>query len=166
MKLEEVIVKYKVAEFSELTEEQQELLLAAEKKLPKAYNPYSKFYVAAALRTKDDQIVTANNTENSSYGLTVCAERAVIFAADAMELRDFTSMAIITRGNNFDALTPSTSCGACRQVIQEFAERYQMPMELIYSNTAMDNIWITSNKDMLPLPFGPDALGISLDEYR
>ena len=166
MKLEELTVRYKVAEFSELSEEQQELLLAAEEKLPKAYNPYSKFYVATALRSKDGQITVTNNTENSSYGLTVCAERIALFVADARELRNFTSMATITKGINFDVLVPSTSCGACRQVIREFAERYEINMELIYSNTKKDIIWITTIEDILPLPFGPGALEISLDEYR
>jgi cytidine deaminase len=79
-----------------------------------AYAPYSHFAVGAALLTVDGEIVTGVNVENASYGMTICAERAAVFAAVSRGSREFEAIAIATPGGH-------APCGACRQVLAEFA---------------------------------------------
>ncbi|MES2073598.1 MAG: cytidine deaminase [Pseudomonadota bacterium] len=82
----------------------------------KAYAPYSKFQVGAALLAKDGQVFHGCNVENASYGLCNCAERTALFSAVAAGYRpnDFEAIAVV--GNTDDPIAP---CGACRQVIIE-----------------------------------------------
>lgn len=80
-----------------------------------AYAPYSKYRVGAALLTRSGEIVTACNVENASYGLSICGERSAVFAAVAQGHRDFRAVAVCSGG----ALP--WPCGACRQVLNEFA---------------------------------------------
>lgn len=83
----------------------------------KAYAPYSRFQVGCALLTADGGLFTGCNVENASYGLTICAERNAIFHAVAQEGQGMriASLAVIALGHEFPP------CGACRQVIAEFA---------------------------------------------
>lgn len=92
------------------------LLEAARGAAERAYAPYSGYRVGAALLTGSGSVVTACNVENVSYGLTMCAERAAVARAVADGERGFRAIAIVTDGS--DAITP---CGACRQVLAEFA---------------------------------------------
>lgn len=92
------------------------LIDAATRSRSNAYAPYSAFRVAAAVLTKSGRVFTGVNIENVSLGLTMCAERVCIGAAVAAGEREFEHLAIVT-----DAAEPSTPCGACRQVISEFA---------------------------------------------
>jgi cytidine deaminase len=91
------------------------LLAAARTARENAHAPYSNFRVGAALRAKSGQIYTGCNVENSTYGLTVCAERVAIFKAISEGERGFDAIAVVT---DTEQLTPP--CGACRQIIWEF----------------------------------------------
>jgi cytidine deaminase len=91
------------------------LLRAAAAAMTKAYAPYSRFRVGAALLTADRRIVSGCNVENASYGLTVCAERNAVFAAVAQGRREFLAVAIVASGRGLPH-----PCGACRQVLAEF----------------------------------------------
>jgi len=82
-----------------------------------AYAPYSRFRVGAALLCADGAIVTGVNVENRSYGLTTCAERSAIFAAVSAGRTSFLALAVSTP----DSPAAVPPCGACRQVISEFA---------------------------------------------
>ena len=80
-----------------------------------AHAPYSNFQVGAALEDEDGRIHTGCNVENSTYGLTMCAERVAVFKAISEGARKFRRIAIATGS---EKLTPP--CGACRQILWEF----------------------------------------------
>jgi cytidine deaminase len=91
-----------------------ELVEAAAQVREMAYAPYSHFAVGAALRTVNGTIYAGCNVENASLGLTICAERNAIAHAVAQGARKFTAIAVVSE----NGVTP---CGACRQVLTEFA---------------------------------------------
>lgn len=94
----------------------QALLAAARDASARAYCPYSRFAVGAAVRSADGRVFSGCNVENASYGLAICAERNAIFHAVAAGAREIVAVAVYTP-------TPAytTPCGACRQVMLEFA---------------------------------------------
>ena len=91
------------------------LISAARTAREHAHAPYSNFRVGAALRAKSGRIFTGCNVENSTYGLTLCAERVAVFKAISEGERGFHAVAVVT---DTDSLTPP--CGACRQILWEF----------------------------------------------
>ena len=93
--------------------ERDELIRAALDAQNRAYCPFSNFPVGAALRTASGRIYQGVNVENISFGLTICAERVAVGAAIAAGDREFTAIAVVSRGG----VSP---CGACRQVLAEF----------------------------------------------
>ena len=90
------------------------LVQAAKEARKNAYAPYSKFKVGAALLTTDNKITLGGNIENASYGLTVCAERVAIFKAVSEGYKKFKALAVVTKDGSYP-------CGACLQVMAEFA---------------------------------------------
>ncbi len=115
----------------------------AVKAMENAYIPYSHFPVGAALECADGTVFTGCNVENASYGLTNCAERTAIFKAISEGRRDFVRIAIA--GKSEDYCVP---CGACRQVMQEFAPR----MEVICLNGKGEEKTFTL-QELLPYGF-------------
>lgn len=94
-----------------------DLFDAARRAAECSYSPYSHFRVGAALLCKDGTVFTGTNVENRSYGLTNCAERSAIFTAISAGKKEFQAIAIFTPDSQ-QAVAP---CGACRQVLSEFA---------------------------------------------
>jgi cytidine deaminase len=92
-----------------------ELLVHATRARRAAHAPYSRFEVGAALLAEDGRIFTGCNVENASYGLSECAERVALFKAVSEGARAFTALAV---AGPRAGVTP---CGACRQVLAEFA---------------------------------------------
>lgn len=82
----------------------------------RAYCPYSRFAVGAALLTASGEVITGCNVENLSYGLTLCAERNALASAIAQGHSQFLSITIVA-----DTTEPVSPCGTCRQVLAEFA---------------------------------------------
>jgi cytidine deaminase len=95
------------------TSARDDLIQAALDAQQRAYCPYSDFPVGAALQTACGQIFQGVNVENASFGLTNCAERVAAGAAVAAGEREFTAIAVVSRGG----VSP---CGACRQFLAEF----------------------------------------------
>jgi cytidine deaminase len=103
------------------SESKTSLREAAIRALDNAYAPYSNFRVGAALRTSDGQLVTGCNIENSAYGLAICAETLAVASAVSQGLTGFEEIAIATEDSE-----PTPPCGACRQVLNEFAPRIKI----------------------------------------
>jgi cytidine deaminase len=99
-------------------EEKSQLLEAAQSVLQNAYAPYSRFRVGAAILTHLGNLFTGCNVENSSYGLTICAERTAIVSAVAQEGGDRMKIRAVAVVNEKGTYCPP--CGACRQVMFEF----------------------------------------------
>jgi cytidine deaminase len=95
----------------------ERLLRAARKVMKNAYSPFSKFRVGAAVLTARGKIYVGCNVENSSYGMTNCAERTAIFSAIAKDGPELEIRAVAVANDHGVACSP---CGACRQVIYEF----------------------------------------------
>ena len=112
----------------------------------KAYAPYSNFHVGSALSTADGQIFVGCNVENSSYGLTVCAERNAIFHAVSQGHCTFDTIVVVTDGKDMGA-----PCGACLQVIQEFAPKAKI---ILAKSPTQYKVFHLS--DFLPRPFSFD----------
>jgi len=99
-----------------MADKRKELLSAARQARKKAYAPYSRFHVGAAVLGPKGKIYSGCNVENASFGLTCCAERNAIFAMAAAGETEIRELLVIGESEEF--LPP---CGACRQVIAEFA---------------------------------------------
>jgi cytidine deaminase len=108
-----------------MTSELNALLERAKQASAQAYVPYSGYRVGSAVRCKDGSIYSGCNIENASFSLTICAERTAIFKAVSEGNREFSAIAIYV---DSDKIFPP--CGACRQVISEFAP----DMVVIYAN--------------------------------
>jgi cytidine deaminase len=100
-----------------VTPQQEALYARADEARARAYAPYSSFTVGAALRGADGSVVTAANVENASYGLTICAERSAVVRALAHGVGAFEEIAVAAD----PAVASVPPCGACRQVLVEFA---------------------------------------------
>ena len=125
---------------------EKELIQTAVKMLDMAYVPYSHFPVGAALLCKDGTVFTGCNIENAAFGNTMCAERTALFKAVSEGVREFTAIAIASRGS---APFP---CGACRQSLNEFAPDLRILV------TWDGNVRETTLRALLPEGFGPASL--------
>ena len=128
----------------------EDLIRVASLARQRAYAPYSKYKVGAAVRTKRNKIYSGANVENASYGLTVCAERCAVWAAVAAgETKDYDAIAIVIDDDRLP-----TPCGACRQVIAEFAP----DLRVVLATTG----GLRKATTLTALPRNPSFLRISL----
>lgn len=130
MKLEDLIAESKVAR-------------------EKAYVPYSKFKVGAALLTSDGKVYHGCNIENAAYSMTNCAERTALFKAISEGDKNFTTLAVVA-----DTDRPVPPCGACRQVITELSPK---DMKIVLTNLKGDIKELTL-EELLPGAFSPEDL--------
>jgi cytidine deaminase len=122
---------------------EEKALEKAKGAMENSYSPYSEFRVGVAIISTDDRIFAGTNVENSSYGLTVCAERAAIFSAVAKGVRRIKYLVLVSDSDKY--ITP---CGACLQVISEFAN--DLKIESVNKNGEKETF---SLKQLLPKSF-------------
>ena len=119
-----------------------ELYAVAEAAIGNAYAPYSRFPVSAALQpVGDGEAIVGVNVENASYGVTMCAERSALFAAVAMGIRRFETVAVHAEA------TSCPPCGACRQALAEFAPE----ITVVYRRRG--EVVAAAFDELLPEPF-------------
>jgi cytidine deaminase len=124
------------------------LVAAARHARTHAYAPYSGFAVGAALLARDGTIWAGANVENSSYGLTICAERSAVVSAVAAGRRHFKALALVAgRGE------PASPCGACRQVLHEFAPA--LPIRMVSADGHVRDVTLA---ELLPFGFAHEDL--------
>jgi cytidine deaminase len=124
------------------------LIAAAKRARENAHAAYSNFRVGAALRATSGRIFGGCNVENTTYGLTMCAERVAIFKAISEGERGFDAIAVVT---DTDSLTPP--CGACRQLIWEFCG----DVPVIMANLK-GKVEVIQMKSLFPKPFDSSHL--------
>ena len=132
-----------------LTHEQiNQLMQTALKARVRAYAPYSHYLVGAALLLESGEVIEGVNVENASYGLCICAERSAVVTAVTQGKKDFKAMAIAT-----SSIPAGAPCGACRQVLSEFAPSLQ----LILGNEHGE-IVETTLAEIFPMQFSKEQL--------
>lgn len=124
----------------------QELIEMAHAAAGRAYAPYSKFHVGAALLGQSGKVFTGCNVENASYGLTMCAERVALGLAVTCGEREFEAIAISVKGGG-------SPCGACRQVLSEFSPT----LRVIMTDENGESVREMSLGELLPERFGPKS---------
>lgn len=118
----------------------------AKKAREKAYAPYSKFKVGAAIELKDGTVIHGANIENASFGLSNCAERSALFSliSQGYKTEDIVSMTIIANDH-----APVSPCGACRQVMHELLPKHTK----IYLTNLEGKVKETTKDELLPYAF-------------
>ncbi|HET8886005.1 MAG TPA: cytidine deaminase [Salinimicrobium sp.] len=125
----------------------------------KAYAPYSQFNVGAAILLQNGEIITGSNQENASYPSGLCAERTAVFFAGAKFPNEIIKCLVVTaKSANHLLITPVPPCGACRQVIAEYEERQEQPIEIYFMGERGKVVKASSLKDLLPFSFDKSCL--------
>lgn len=128
-------------------QEKQSLIDLANTARQRAYAPYSKYPVGAALRTRSGRIFTGVNIENAAYPHTICAERVAIFKAVSEGEKEFEIISVVTDNGG-------SPCGGCRQVMAEFG----LDTVVLMADGSGKLVKETNVKELLPEAFTPDHL--------
>ena len=138
----------------DLSQSDNALLKMAKAALKKAYAPYSRFLVGAAVLLENNEIVIGNNQENAAYPSGLCAERVAIFQASALYNKvPIKAIAICCKSLTSVIKKPVTPCGACRQVIAEYESKYNKPIRVLMQGEKGNVYAANSIESLLPLMF-------------
>ncbi|MET3027176.1 cytidine deaminase [Flavobacterium sp. UW10123] len=139
---------------NELPVEIQNLMNQAVEIRKKAYAPYSKFKVGAALLLDNGKIILGSNQENAAYPSGLCAERTAIFyAGSAYPEAKILKMAITAASDTNQTTAPIPPCGSCRQSIAEYEIKQDTPIEIYFMGEIGEVYKSSSLKNLLPLMF-------------
>lgn len=125
----------------------------------KAYAPYSKFQVGAAVLLKSGTVVLGSNQENAAYPSGLCAERTAVFSAGANYPDDEIVCICISASSTLkDTLEPIPPCGACRQSLLEYENKQKSNIPIYFMGKSGEVIQSTSIQNLLPFIFKEDSL--------
>lgn len=160
MKELEIKIPIQVFEsLDELVPNDRELLELAKKNVEKSHAPYSQFHVGAAVRLADGQMFGGANHENAAYPMCLCAERTALATAHSIAPQIRVESIAITASTPTRTIDePISPCGACRQVILEFEDRFDSDMRIIMQGEEGPIYILNSGKDLMPLSFGRTQL--------
>ncbi|WNM20071.1 cytidine deaminase [Flavobacterium capsici] len=143
----------------ELTSEVKSLMNQAIEIRKKAYAPYSKFRVGAAILLDNGKIVLGSNQENAAYPSGLCAERVAIFQAGAIYPdAKIIKLAISAASDNNPTVSPIPPCGSCRQSIAEYEFKQNTPIEIFFMGESGEVYKSDSINNLLPLTFDKTSL--------
>ncbi|MBL87170.1 MAG: cytidine deaminase [Winogradskyella sp.] len=152
VKIESMFTVYE--DLSELPDDIQQLMQSAIETREKAYAPYSKFKVGAAILLDNNEVIIGSNQENASYPSGLCAERTAIYFAGAKHpASKILKMAITASSQNQITDSPIPPCGACRQAISEYEIKQEQPIEIYFMGATGKVIKSNSLSNLLPLAF-------------
>lgn len=160
MKENKIEISYKVFDdTNELTEQDAWLLNEARKVTKQAYAPYSNFYVGAAAKLSNGEVVTGTNQENASYPVGLCAERVLLASASILYPEiPVETMAVSYYSGNGNSKQPIAPCGMCRQYLQEYEIRVKKPIRLILAGFEGKIFVFEKSSHLLPLGFTSDDM--------
>ncbi len=143
-----------VAQMSDLSDDERELVEMAIEATSRSYAPYSHFHVGAALQLKNGKRFMGCNQENAAFPAGICAERSAIFAAGAQYPKEPVTLLVITARDAHGQLLeePASPCGTCRQVIIETETRFKHPVRIILYGTKHSYIF-DGIRHLMPLSF-------------
>lgn len=145
--------------YSELPEDEQNLINLARTASENAYAPYSGFRVGAAVLLADGTLVKGNNQENVAYPSGLCAERTALFWAGANHPGvAVIKLAIYAYSPDFDVVDPVYPCGACRQVMSEYERLSSGPIRILMSAAGGKVHAVNGLINILPVAFNADNL--------
>jgi len=152
--------KVSIYSFDELDSSKQMLINKAKEQVTKAYAPYSKFHVGAAVELENGEIFAGSNQENSAYPSGLCAERVAMFFANAQYPdQPVKTLAIAAFTNGNFLAEPITPCGSCRQVLLETEQRFEKDITILLYGT--NHVYEIKNvKQLLPLCFEKSSLSL------
>ncbi len=157
VKIESILFVFE--SLDELTNDVQLLMSKAIEARKKAYAPYSKFSVGAALLLDNNEIIIGSNQENASYPSGLCAERTAIYYAGAKYPESTILRMAITAGSQSKLTdSPIPPCGACRQAIAEYEIKQDSPIEIYFMGKTGKVVKSNSLANLLPLIFDKSVL--------
>jgi len=161
MREQKIELSYRVTEdYSDLSEQERDLISTARAAALRAYAPYSQFRVGAALLLDNGEIVSGNNQENAAYPSGICAERVALFYSSSQHPgAEVRKIAIFSPDTPEGASLPVTPCGSCRQVMAEYEGMQDHKIEvLLVSGNGM--VWKFGGvESFLPFMFDSRSLG-------
>jgi cytidine deaminase len=150
----EITVSLEIFKQEEWTDEDRILIIKAQEALENAHAPYSNFLVGAALLMENGEIFTANNQENVSFPVGVCAERAVLTYAHGNHPKvKPLKIAIAAKRRLDNKMATVTPCGLCRQTINEYELKFGHPIEILMLNPEGEILKASGIEQLLPFRF-------------
>lgn len=141
-------------DIDELSKNDRELFKRAVEARDRAYAPYSRFSVGAAVRLENDLIITGNNQENAAYPSGMCAERVAVWSALSQYPGTKIKKIFITaRSEKKQVNRPVSPCGSCRQTLAEYEIKQEKPIEVFFTGETGIILKAISVRDLLPFMF-------------